>query len=92
MYLRVPVIALLALLLLHAEQSPTQLLDQSKADLQSGHYAEAIDNAVESIRWRIGSEKDDARLTQWLEAFMVGASSTNKRVCDILIYAQHALE
>ena len=45
MYLRVPVIALLALLLLHAEQSPTQLLDQSKADLQSGHYAEAIDNA-----------------------------------------------
>lgn len=32
---------------------------------------EAIDDAVQSIRWRLGSEKDDARLKQGLEAFLL---------------------
>ena len=50
--------------------SRDEYLDRVRANV-SAKDAEAADDAVESIRRRIGTEKEDARLKRGLEAFLL---------------------
>ena len=44
---------------------------------------EALDAAVQFIRWRLGSEKDDTRLRQGLEAFLLGPANGHSGLLEL---------